>query len=238
MADLGAFDTTVVILAATAILELDKRGLVLESDETDLTGQVALTGGTGRYSLRLLPNPEDEPKPEDGVRMYAHEVNHNLVPIGTQVSVGSMPASSISWLRQQARIHRPAPSRAPKPTGTHIPVVVIHPRKGMGDEIAANTAKHDPIGVVVASVGGSMLFTLLGERGTQALLDAPVGGPAIGMFLARLESSSGLHAVLVADQETAHGEGQVYGLFECWLRPPPRPKLTGKASGRKRRSKR
>ena len=75
----------------------------------------------------------------------------------------------------------------------------------------------DPYGISVVEADGQAVVVLVGGGGAELLMNVPASDNAVRQFRSRLKARKGLHAVLIAGEETATGAGDVYGLFECYL---------------------
>jgi hypothetical protein len=108
--------------------------------------------------------------------------------------------------------------------------VAILPTRG-GGALASALAGEDPLGIAVIEQEGRALVVLAGVRGTHVLMELASDEPALGLFQRRLRSTKGVHVVMVADESTQHGQGAVFGLFECHF-PPRRARPTGRGTPR------
>jgi hypothetical protein len=99
-------------------------------------------------------------------------------------------------------------------------IIVITDEKE-GDRIAGRVAAMDPYGISIAEAEGQAIVALVGSGGAELLMDVPASDPAVHRFRSRLKARKGVHAVLIADEATATGAGNVYGLFECHLLASP-----------------
>jgi len=106
-------------------------------------------------------------------------------------------------------------------------IVIVDERHG--DGIAGRVAALDPYGITMAVAGGRAVVALVGGGGAELLMEVPASDPAVRRFRSRLKARKGVHAVLIADEATATGAGNVYGLFECHLPASP-PERRGAAS--------
>ncbi|MDQ6613485.1 MAG: hypothetical protein M3083_01660 [Actinomycetota bacterium] len=226
--DPDPLDVQRLTVGLAAITSHDARGPVLAGQATEATtGAVALSDGKhGRFSVHQR-RPADEALSD---RFGVHQAGFDLVPEGTPVVVGHLPWAALVSLRRAARIHRPFPAQAPKPTGGEIPLLAVLPKRSQGDRIAAKTADLDPYGVaVIETDDGQAVFTLVGGNGAQILMEVAADHPSLTLFRRRLRQTKGLHVVMIADETTTHGKGTVYGLFECH-QPPPTKQRQPRAS--------
>jgi hypothetical protein len=234
--DPGEAETRLLGVALAAVTAHDARGLVaLGSEEDATTGKVVLGNGhTATFSVAQKP-PAAEP---DLPRFRLHQAGFDLVPEGTPVVLGRLPWASVEALRGAARIHRPFPSDAPRPSGSEVPLLAILPKPRMGDATAAKVAELDPYGVTtVTTDDGQEVFLLVGGEGAQLLMEV-ASGPSLADFRRRMRATKGLHVVMVADQETSRGEGTVYGFFECHQPLPQAPRPSKPASGQRSKRRR
>lgn len=224
--DPGMADVHHLSLGIAAVLQQDARGPVVHGPVTTTAGELGLADGRrGRFEV-----DQREPAGEDATRLVAREVDWDLVPASVPVVMGSLPWGSLPHLRDQARIHRKVPPTAPAPSGTAVPLVAILPTRG-GGALASALAGEDPLGIAVIEQEGRALVVLAGVRGTHALMELASDEPALGLFQRRLRSTKGVHVVMVADESTQHGQGAVFGLFECHC-PPGRARPTGRGTPR------
>lgn len=231
-ADLGRQDVRRLILATTTVIALDGRGPTVSMSSEPTTGRIRFPdGSSGSWSIRQRPPKQSEP---GTLSLRLHQVGFDLVPKGSPVSMGSMPAGGLAELRRRARIHRPAPSPPPK-KATSIPIIAIHPRKTSGDAIASRIANDDPFGVALVENGGEALAVLSCAEGAHGLIEIPTDAAAFVLFQGRLRSAAGFHVVFVADEEMTPTEGMVYGMFECMSPVEPPMKIGGSARSTKAR---
>lgn len=218
--DPGRLDVQRLTVALAAVTSHDSRGPVLADPASEATtGTVALSDGTRAGFSVHQRHPADE---DVSARFRVHQAGFDLVPQGTPVMVGHLPWTSLVALRSAARTHRPFPADAPRPTGNEVPLLAVMPKRSKGDRIAAKTAELDPYGVaVIETEDGQAVLTLVGANGAQVLMEVAVDSPSLTLFRRRLRQTKGLHVVMIADESTTHGNGTVYGLFECHQPPPP-----------------
>ncbi len=228
--DAGETETQLLAVALAAVTAHDARGpLTVGSGEAATTGRVVLGNGrTATFSVgQELPAAEP-----DLPQFRVHEAGFDLVPEGTPVVLGHLPWASVAALRTAARIHRPFPASAPRPSGKEVPLLGILPKPGKGDATAAMVAELDPYGVAtVPTDEGREVFVLVGGDGAQLLMEVAANNPSLADFRRRMRTTNGLHVVMVTDQESSWGEGTVYGFFECHQPPPKAPPRTSKTSG-------
>lgn len=219
-ADLGRRDVHRLTVALAAVTTHDSRGpIVVEPATEATTGTVAFSDGTtGNFSVHQRHRIEEAPP----TRFRVHQTGFDLIPDGTPVVVGHLPWASLVALRSAARIHRPFPVDAPRPAGKEVPLVAILPKRSKGDSIAAKTTELDPFGVAVIDTEvGEAVFTLVGANGAEILMEVAADNPSLALYRRRLRQTKGLHVVMIADESTAHGKGNVYGLIECYQPPTP-----------------
>jgi hypothetical protein len=237
--DVGRADLQRLTLALAAVTAHDARGPVLTHPASEATtGKLALSGGEpGSFSIHQRP-PANEPL---SAHLRVHQAGFDLVPEGTPVVLGHLPWTSLVSLRSSARIHRPAPSNAPKPSGTEVPLLAVLPTRRQGELMAAQAAELDPYGVsVIETEDGEAVFTLVGANGAEVLMELAADSPSLSTFRRRLRETKGLHVVMIADESTTtRGKGTVYGLFECNQRlSPPRQRQSPKPSKPRPRGRR
>ena len=222
--DPGAGEVQLLTVALTAVRAHDARGPVRTGPGEATTGSIALAdGGRARFWLRQLRRPQASDQPQ--FRM--HEAGHDLVPEGTPVVLGHLTWDSLTKLRTDARIHRPFPTGSPRPAGPEVPLVAILPRRRGGEAVAAKTAQLDPFGVsAVLTDDGQAVLVLVGSEGAEIVMEVDADGPGMQAFRRRMRATKGLHVVMVADESTSRGEGEVYGLFECHQAPSPPVRTT------------
>jgi hypothetical protein len=211
--DLGLADVQRITLALAAVLKHDARGLVVEGESAASSGLVTLSdGGTGTFAIRQAPAEESL---DEGVRLRTHQVALDLVPEDASVVIGSMPWPVLTELRREARIYRAVPPTAPPPSGDDVPLVAILPRRKDGDRIAAQIAGDDPYGISIVEDKGQALVTLVCAHAAQLLTEFPADASARALYERHIHATDGVHVVMVADESTTRGKGNVYGLFEC-----------------------
>jgi len=222
-------DVRALTVALAAVIEHDGRGPVLvETTPRVSAGAITLArGGETGFTIRQLPPAEHA---EDEVQLRFHFAGTNLVPSGTPIVMGAMSTSSLSSLRRDALIYRPRPAASPSVETGELPLIVVVTDEQRGDALAASVAEMDPFGVSVAEAGGVSAVVLVGAGGAEMLMELPTADPALRKFRSRLKASKGVHAILVADEASARGEGKVYGLFECHL-PDEAPRDSKLSSG-------
>lgn len=138
-----------------------------------------------------------------------------------------MTWDSLTKLRTDARIHRPFPTGSPRPAGPEVSLVAILPRRRGGEAVAAKTAQLDPFGVsAVLTDDGQAVLVPVGSEGAEIVMEVDADGPGMQAFRRRMRVTKGLHVVMVADESTSRGQGEVYGLFECHQPPSPPARAT------------
>jgi hypothetical protein len=174
--------------------------------------------------------PTREPADEPTLRL--HLAGHDLIPADTPISLGHLSWEALPALRAAARVHRPAPPDSPPPAGRELPLLVIIPEPEAGPALTASLAELDLFGVgAVEADDGDTVLVLAGGNAAEMLMTLPTRSPALAAFRRRLRQTNGRHAVMVADAASKHGNGAVYGLFECHQPPPAaRPRATPRPS--------
>jgi len=228
-------DAHLLTVALAAVSALDQRGLRPATDPAPATGSVRLSDG----DLVSFTIHHQQPAPDlEGPSLRLHVAGSDLVSPGTAVTLGHLNWDAIPELRKKARLHRPAPADAPKPTGAEVPLLVLSPEPLRGTALAAGLAELDPYGAsAVAIDNDEHAIVIAGGAGAELALTLPTSHPALAAFQRRLRQTRGRHLIMVADLNTARGDGTVYGLFECHQpvapRPPaPRPKKKPKTKRR------
>lgn len=226
-------------VALAAVLEHDGRGPVLV-DGTTHVSEGTLISADGRqmgYAIRQLARPEEA---EQAVQLRVHLAATELIPPDTTIVMGAVSSSALVSLRRDARVHRPRPAGSPVAEVGELPLIVVVTNDRHGDALTAAVATMDPLGVTVADDCGVSAVVLVGTGAAQMLMELPTGDPALRKFRSRLKASRGVHAVLIADEASAVGEGTVYGVFEFHLPSRPSPPRTpvGQGSVRHRRKRR
>ena len=223
----GRDDIRVLAVALAALLEHDAAGPTLVEVGPKVTsGKLELAEGEpASFSIRQLPRYEDDP--EESLRV--HVAGTDLLPLGTPIVMGSTRTAGLGSLRRAARIHRPLPAGSPPLTEGEVAMVIVIVDERHGDGIAGRVAALDPYGITMAVAGGRAVVALVGGGGAELLMEVPASDPAVRRFRSRLKARKGVHAVLIADEATATGAGNVYGLFECHLPASP-PERRGAAS--------
>ncbi len=217
-----------------AVTAHDARGPVALSPDRGVTaGEVVLEDGrSASFSIAQKP-PDRRPDFPD---LRVQLAGHDLVPEDTPIVLGHLPWASVTVLRTKARIYRPFPAGAPRPSGAEVPLVAILPKAEEGDATAGKVADLDPYGVgAVTTDDGQEVFVLAGGHDSQVLVQLPVDSPSVKDFRRRLRATKGLHVVMVADEATRRGEGTVCGFFECHQPPPKSPPGANRPSGGKPR---
>ncbi|MHB1854206.1 MAG: hypothetical protein ACYCS2_04025, partial [Acidimicrobiales bacterium] len=74
---------------------------------------------------------------------------------------------------------------------------------------------------------GQAVLVLVGSEGAEIVMEVEADGQGMQAFRRRMRATKGLHVVMVADESTSRGEGEVYGLFECHQAPSPPVRTTG-----------
>jgi hypothetical protein len=235
--DAGEAETRLLAVALAAVAAHDARGPVpFGTDKHATTGEVVL--GSGRTAIFSIAQEPPAAGP-DVARLRVHQAGFDVVPDGTPVVLGHLPWASVAALRAAARIRRPFPPYAPRPSGAEVPLVAILPEPAKGAPTAAKVAELDPYGVAAAPTDdGQEVLVLVGGDGAQLLMELPAANPSLADFRRRLRATKGLHVVMVADEAPGRGEGTVYGFFECHQPPPkapPRPSSPGGGKRSKRR---
>jgi hypothetical protein len=226
----GIADVRHLTVAIAAVLQHDARGPIVHGTGERTAGELRLAGRR-RASFTVDQLAPAEPAGEDAARLVAHEIGWDLVSDSVPVVMGSLPWESLTHLRRQARIHRPAPPTAPAPSGMAVPLLAILPTR-KGDALASRLAEEDPLGVAVIEPDSRALVVLACARGAHALMELATGQPALDLFRRRLRSTKGVHVVMVADEASQRGEGEVFALFECHL--PQLPRARGARRPRQR----
>lgn len=222
--DPGRVEAQRVSLAIEALLQHDRRGPVMAGAET--AGALPLAEGVaGKFRIRQVPDapPQEEP---GTAHLMVHQVGYDLMPPASPVSMGSLHSSALPELRRKSQIHRPGPRPGPD-VDRDLPVIVLIPAAGTGTGLAARIAEDDPFAVTIVEHEGKALVTLACARAVHALMELPVDAAALALFRTRMERSSGHHVVLVADEASSQGGGEVYGLFECFAPVGPPPRVSG-----------
>jgi hypothetical protein len=102
-ADLGRQDVRRLVLSTVAVVELDRRGPVVAASTEPIDGRLQFPDGSrGRWSIRQRLGEQPEP---GTLHIRLHQVGFDLVPSGSPVSMGSMPADVLPELRRRAKIH-------------------------------------------------------------------------------------------------------------------------------------
>ncbi len=214
--DLRKVEAQRLSLAIEAVLQHDRRGLAIAGAET--TGFLRLADRVaGKFGIRQPGT----------AHLMVHEVGYDLLPPGSPVSMGSLHPSVLPELRRKSQIHRPGPKPLSDPD-QDLPLVVLLPSAGTGSGIAARIAEDDPFAITIVELEGKALVTLACARAVHGLMELSVDAPALALFNTRLQRSGGHHVVLVADEVSSRGGGEVYGLFECLARVGPTPTVSGR----------
>ena len=215
----GRDEVRVLAVALAALLEHDAAGPTLVEVGPKVTsGKLELAEGEpASFSIRQLPWFEDDA--EEYLRI--HVAGTDLLPLGTPVVMGSTRTAGLGSLRRAARIHRPLPAGSPPLTEGEVAMIIVITDEKEGDRIAGRVAAMDPYGISIAEAEGQAIVALVGSGGAELLMDVPASDPAVHRFRSRLKARKGVHAVLIADEATATGAGNVYGLFECHLLASP-----------------
>jgi hypothetical protein len=223
--DLGRVEAQRLSLAIEAALEHDRRGPVMAGTET--AGALRLADGVaGKFRIRQVP--EVRPPEEPGTaHLMVHQVGYNLMPPGSPVSMGSLHSSALPGLRRKSQIHRPGPRPVPDRSDQDLPLIVLLPPSGRGSDLAARIAEDDPFAITIVEDEGKALVTLACARAVHGLMELPVDAAALALFRMRLRRSGGHHVVLVADEASSQGGGEVYGLFECLAPVGAPPRVSG-----------
>ncbi len=215
----GRDDVRVVAVALAALLEHDATGPTLVEVGPKVTsGSLELAEGEpASFSIRQLPRFEDDA--DESLRV--HVAGTDLLPLGTPVVMGSTLTAGLGSLRRAARIHRPLPAGSPPLTEGEVAMIIVMTDEKEGDRIAGRVAALDPYGITMFEAEAQAVVALVGGGGAELLMNVPASDPAVRRFRSRLKARKGVHAVLIADEATATGAGNVYGLFECHLPPSP-----------------
>lgn len=223
-AEISQDDAHRLTAGIAAVLAVDRRGPTLaEAADRPVTGTIRLDGRSVRFAARHRPRRDQPAEP----RLRLHLAGHDLLPPETPVTVGHLNWEALAELRGAATVHRPAPPDAPPPAGTELPLIVLSPDPDHGPALAAKIAQLDPYGVAVLDSGaGEHALVLAGGEAAEILLTLPNNHPALTAFQRRYRQTHGRHAILIADQASATGQGRLYGLFECHQPPPPHPRPT------------
>ena len=229
----GRDDVKVLAVSLAALLQHDSAGPTLvEVGPIVTSGKLELAEGeSASFCIRQLPRFEDDAA--ESVRV--HLAGSDLLPVGTPIVLGSTRKAGLRSLRRAARIHRPLPATSPPLTEGEVAMMIIITDEKEGDRIAGRVAAMDPYGISMVEAEGQAVFALVGGGGAELLIDVLASDPAVRQFRSRLKARKGVHAVLIADEATATGAGNVYGLFECHLPTSPPPGHRPRSSGAKRR---
>jgi len=225
----GRDDVRALAVALAALLEHDSAGPTLVEVGPKITrGKLELADGEpASFSIRQLPRFEEDT--EESLRV--HVAGIDLLPLGTPVLMGSTRTAELGSLRRAARIHRPLPATSPRLTEGEVAMIIVITDEKEGDRIAGRVAAMDPYGISMVETDGQSVVVLVGGGGAELLMDVPASDPAVRRFRSRLKARKGVHAVLIADEATATGAGNVYGLFERHLPASP---ATGRRPGSSR----
>jgi hypothetical protein len=213
-AQLGPGDAQRLTAGLAAILALDGRGPALaEVAGRAVTGTVSLADDrAARFAVQHRASAATHDQPA----LRVHAAGHDLLPPDTAVSVGHIGWDALASLRKTARLFRPAPKGAPPPAGREVPAVILTLPGNDGEALAARIAHLDPYGVaVVDAPGGRSVLVLAGGGAAEVLMELPAGHASFALFARRLRETGGRHALIIADEAAATGNGAVYGLFEC-----------------------
>jgi len=201
-----------VALAAVIDVGAADRGLGFEAK-----GELILGGGRrARYRARFEPNQVPLPP---GLRLYAGELQHDLLPDNAIVGLGGIPWEDLELVRARATHHQAASEVRP-PVGAGLPVLIIACEGKAGEQVAARLAKTEIHGVVLADHGDERLIVILTERGAYGVGETARVDAASEKFNRRLRATGGWHAVIVAPPSFRRTD-PIYGLFECVLAPGP-----------------
>jgi hypothetical protein len=213
--ELGRVDVLRLTVAIAAICGHDARGPVLLNAPTEaLRGRLTLADDAAvSFTIRQLPLP---PAPTEQV-LRVHLAGTELLSDDTPVVLGSSAVTASDSLRRQARLYRPSLAGSAPRNAKTLPLVVIIAEGERANAISAKIAEIDLYGVGIVELDGRAVLTLVGGEGAQLLIDLPVDHPALKLYRSRLKRSKGHHLVLVADQASARGAGEISGLFECHL---------------------
>ncbi len=203
----------------------------------EIKGELILGGGRraryrARFESNLIPLPT-------GLRLFAGEVRHDLIPENAVVGLGGIPWDDLEPLRARAR-HRQAAPREGTPVGEGLPVLIIASEGKAGERVAARLAKTEVHGVALMERGDDCLIVILTEGGAYGAGETVRGDAASEKFKHRLRRTGGWHAVIVAPPSFRRTD-PVHGFFECLLAPAAeetatsRPRRRRHPTGRRRR---
>ena len=218
-------DARTMTIALAAVVAHDGRGLRLAGAEPRATtGNVELASNSdGAFRLTTQPAP---PHFEGEDQLRLNVAGTGLISLAEGAVLGRLAAGSLPVLRARAKLHRPAPSGTACPSG-EIPTAVLLAGEESGDLLAAKVAELEPLGIVIAEAEGTSMVALAGLHGSEMLMQLRSDEPALRRYHAGLKKAKGLHALLVADQASAVGAGEIYALFECLQPLPPRSPKRG-----------
>lgn len=220
--DLGRDEAQRLSLAIEAVLRHDGRGPVVAGAETP--GALSLgDGDEGTFRIRQVPEASAPDEPGTA-HLMVHQVDYDLMPPGSPVSMGSLHSSALPELRRRSQIHRPGPRPGPDHHDQDLPLLILLPAPGTGSGLAARIAEDDPLAITIVELEGKALVTLACAQAVHGLMEMPVDAAALALFRTRMQRSGGHHFVLIADEASSQGEGEVYGLFECFAPVGPPPK--------------
>lgn len=222
---------TVALAAAVDVAAADRR-LGFEAK-----GELILSGGRrahyrARFESSQLPLPP-------GLRLYAGELRHNLLPEGALVGLGGIPWDDLELVRTGAKLHQ-AVSKARPQKGEGLPALIIACQGDAGARIAEQLAKAEVHGVVLPDGGNERLIVILTEGGAYGVGQTSRADAAVEKFMRRLRATGGWHAVIVAPPSFRRSD-PIHGFFECVLAPAPLDRTVPRRdpprhrSGRRRR---
>jgi hypothetical protein len=229
-------DAHLLTAALAAVHALDQRGLRAASSSDAVTGSIRLADNdTVNYSIQHQPTPD--PTPEPSLRM--HLAGNDLITPDTAVTLGHVTWDVLPELRATAHVHRPAPADAPAPTGKEIALLVLSPEPDQGAALAEALADLDPYGASAIDIKeGQHAIIIAGGNGAEVTITLPDRHPALLAWQRRQRQTRGRHLIMVADLDSASGDGSVYGLYECHQpvqARPPAKRTRSKNHKRKRR---
>jgi hypothetical protein len=216
----SATDARTMTVALGAVVAHDAQGLSLAGAEPRATSGHVELASNSEGSFRVTTQPTDpDVEGEDHLRL--HVAGTALISLAEGAVLGRLAAGSLPGLRARAKLHRPAPPGTAGTSG-ELPMVVLLAGESDGVFIAAKVAELEPLGIVMAEAQGTSVVALAGLHGSEVLMQLRSDEPALRRYRAGLKKTKGLHALLVADQASAAGAGEVYALFEC-VQPQPPP---------------
>ena len=201
-----------VALAAGIDAAASRRGLGYETK-----GELILSEGRrARYRARF---ESSQLKLPPGLRLYAGELQHDLLPEDAIVGLGGIPWDDLELARARARQHQAAPQERPR-AGDGLPALIIAAEGSSGEQIAQRLAKAEVHGVTLADHGHERLIVILTEGGAFGVGQTSRADSAPAKFTRRLRATGGWHAVIVAPPSFRRSD-PIHGFFECVLAPGP-----------------